>query len=201
MKRTDVPMNEVAPFVRPTLASTIPKGHLSWSAGLFAFAATKKRAVLNHWRRHLIHETVPKRKISNEKIGSATFVFLSAVAVVACIGTAVSSLQTKSLKSDIAALRSEIAPIKGRLEKLEQLENKTEDFDRGQSQNRKNRHDEEINDRQAALHLSLEDVQLIKSYIKLASSVKMRACPSMSETQLKPQLFLFPYQSQRKFQA
>lgn len=105
----------------------------------------------------------------------AAFALLSLIAVVTCIGAAIALGQIKSLKSEIAALHRELLPLRERLGKLEQIENTKRDSNQQEeAQNRpdteRNRAGGEPRTEQAALNLSREEIQLIRDYIKPATS-------------------------------
>ncbi|WGR97448.1 hypothetical protein MTX26_23910 [Bradyrhizobium sp. ISRA443] len=98
--------------------------------------------------------------------------FLTLTSLVACIGAAIALGQMSSLKSDIATLRREQAPLRDRLAKLEQIESEKRDADQEAAQD-KAEADKAAPDAgtgQSALSLSREESQLVREYIKVAPS-------------------------------
>ena len=141
---------------------------------LFAFIATKKRFMVDFWRRHFAQSvSTPRTERLVRRVGGAAFAFLSLLVVVTCVGAAIALGQIKSLKSDIATLHRELLPLRERLGKLEQVEKTKRDLEQQEeAQNRsgveKNRPSGEIRIDQTALNLSREEIQLIRDYVKPA---------------------------------
>jgi hypothetical protein len=83
------------------------------------------------------------------------------------------------LKSDIAALRRELLPVRERIARLEQIEKAKREFD--QQEEAQNKPDtekhqpREVRSDQTALNLSREEIQLIRNYIKPAPSADTAA--------------------------
>jgi hypothetical protein len=156
------------------------RGRKSLKLGrLLAFIAEKKQSILGIGRRHFARKTSVAWKERNERlirsVGGAAFALLSLALVVACVVAAIAFGQIQSLKSDVAALRREVLPVKERITRLEQIEKAKRDLDQQEeAQNKsdaeKNKPGGEIRTDQAALNLSREEIQLIKDYIKLAPS-------------------------------
>ncbi len=140
----------------------------------FAFIATKKRFMVDFWRRHFAQGvSKPRTERLVRRVGGAAFAFLSLLVVVTCVGAAIALGQIKSLKSDIATLHRELLPLRERLGKLEQVEKTKRDLEQQEeAQNRsgveKNRPSGEIRIDQTALNLSREEIQLIRDYVKPA---------------------------------
>jgi hypothetical protein len=142
-------------------------------ASLLAFIAAKGKSVAGAWRR-LFLETA-----SNEKperfVGSAggvAFAIFSLILVIACVLAVIAFGQIQSLKSDVAALRREVLPVRERIARLEQIEKAKRELDQetqNKSDTEKNQPGEVRAD-QAALNLSREEIQLIRNYIKPAPS-------------------------------
>lgn len=107
-------------------------------------------------------------------IGGAAFFLLSFVTIVACLFAAIALGQIGLLKSDIAALRRELLPLKADLGKLELAEKARRDAEQNSvSKNlgsKESGSDEETSSSQATLILSGEEIQLIRDYIKPAPS-------------------------------
>ncbi|MCS3481150.1 hypothetical protein M2212_007996 [Bradyrhizobium elkanii] len=105
---------------------------------------------------------------------------LSLISVVACVAAAIALGQLSSLKSDIAALRREVAPLRERLARLEQVEVAKRDAAQQEDAQNKAEADKKLTDGagdQAALSLSREEIQLIREYIKAAPSAGAAVAP------------------------
>ncbi|WP_456814283.1 hypothetical protein [Bradyrhizobium sp. USDA 4529] len=105
---------------------------------------------------------------------------LSLISVVACVAAAIALGQLSSLKSDIAALRREIAPLRERLTRLEQVEVAKREAAQQQDAQDKAEAEKKLPDgagEQAALNLSREEIQLIREYIKAAPSAGAAVAP------------------------
>ncbi|MCP1756904.1 hypothetical protein [Bradyrhizobium elkanii] len=105
---------------------------------------------------------------------------LSLISVVACVAAAIALGQLSSLKSDIAALRREVAPLRERLARLEQVEVAKRDAAQQEDAQNKAEADKKLPDgagEQAALSLSREEIQLIREYIKAAPSAGAAVAP------------------------
>ncbi|UFX42815.1 hypothetical protein HAP47_0026760 [Bradyrhizobium sp. 41S5] len=96
---------------------------------------------------------------------------LSLISVVACVAAAIALGQISSLKSDNAALRRELVPLRDRLARLEQDAAKREAAQQeAQDKAEADKKAADAGSEQAALNLSREEIQLIKEYIKAAPS-------------------------------
>ncbi|TKV80531.1 hypothetical protein FDV58_17500 [Bradyrhizobium elkanii] len=105
---------------------------------------------------------------------------LSLISVVACVAAAIALGQLSSLKSDIAALRREVAPLRERLARLELAEAAKREAAQQQDAQDKAEAEKKLPDgagEQAALSLSREEIQLIREYIKAAPSAGAAAAP------------------------
>ncbi|MCA6104671.1 hypothetical protein [Bradyrhizobium australafricanum] len=105
---------------------------------------------------------------------------LSLISVVACVAAAIALGQLSSLKSDMAALRREIAPLRERLARLEQVEVARREAAQQQDAQDKAEAEKKLPDgagEQAALSLSREEIQLIREYIKAAPSAGAAVAP------------------------
>ncbi|WP_375048868.1 hypothetical protein [Bradyrhizobium sp. 8-10B] len=105
---------------------------------------------------------------------------LSLISVVACVAAAIALGQLTSLKSDIAGLRREIAPLRERLARLEQVEVAKREAAQQEDAQNKAEADKKLTDsagEQAALSLSREEIQLIREYIKAAPSAGAAVAP------------------------
>ncbi|WLA79952.1 hypothetical protein [Bradyrhizobium elkanii] len=105
---------------------------------------------------------------------------LSLISVVACVAAAIALGQLSSLKSDIAALRRELAPLRDRLARLEQAEVAKRDAAQQEDAQNKAEAEKKLTDgagEQAALALSREETQLIREYIKAAPSAGAAVAP------------------------
>jgi hypothetical protein len=146
-------------------------------ASLAAVIAAKQKSIFDIGRRYLAQRAWHASNGKNERLvrnaGGAAFAVLSLVLVIACVVAAIAFGQIQSLKSDVAALRRELLPVKERVAKLEQIEKEKRDLDEPEeTQNRgdaeKNKPGGEIRPAQSALNLSREEIQLIRDYIKPA---------------------------------
>ncbi|TWC07565.1 hypothetical protein FBZ93_101858 [Bradyrhizobium macuxiense] len=96
---------------------------------------------------------------------------LSLISVVACVAAAIALGQISTLKSDNAALRRELVPLRDRLAKLEQDAAKREAAEQNAAQDKAEAEKAaDAASEQAALNLSREEIQLIREYIKAAPS-------------------------------
>jgi len=144
-------------------------------ASLLAFIAAKGKSVAGAWRRPFLETASnekPERFVGSA--GGAAFAIFSLILVIACVLAAIAFGQIQSLKSDLAALRRELLPVRERIARLEQIEKSKREFD--QQEETQNKSDTEKNPPgevradQAALNLSREEIQLIRNYIKPAPS-------------------------------
>ncbi|WP_375764363.1 hypothetical protein ACE10X_17200 [Bradyrhizobium sp. Pha-3] len=105
---------------------------------------------------------------------------LSLISVVACVAAAIALGQLSSLKSDIAVLRRELAPLRERLARLEQVEVAKRDAAQQEDAQNKAEAEKRLADgagEQAGLSLSREEIQLIREYIKAAPSAGAAVAP------------------------
>jgi hypothetical protein len=141
-------------------------------ASLAAVIAAKQQSIFDIARRYLAQRAWHASNGKNERLvrnkGGAAFAVLSLVLVIACVVAAIAFGQIQSLKSDVAALRRELLPVKERVTKLEQIEKEKRDLDEPEADAEKNRLGGEIHPAQSALNLSREEIQLIRDYIKPA---------------------------------
>jgi hypothetical protein len=147
-------------------------------ASLATFIAAKKRSILEIGRSYFAQQTsLSNRRIDHpgRRAGGAAFALLSLAFVVACVIAAIAFGQIQSLKSDLAALRRELLPVRERVAKLEQAEKAKRDLDESEeTQNKagaeKNKAGGETrSDQTTALNFSREEIQLIREYIKPAT--------------------------------
>ncbi|WP_050628919.1 hypothetical protein [Bradyrhizobium viridifuturi] len=103
---------------------------------------------------------------------------LSLISVVACVAAAIALGQISSLKSDNAALRRELVPLRDRLARLEQDAAKREAAEQDAAQDKADAEKAaDAANEQAALNLSREEIQLVREYIKAAPSIGAGAPP------------------------
>ncbi|WP_083632735.1 hypothetical protein [Bradyrhizobium sp. NAS96.2] len=97
---------------------------------------------------------------------------LSLISVVACVAAAIALGQISTLKSDNAALRRELVPLRERLARLEQEAAKREAAEQDEARDKAEAEKKTADaaSEQAALNLSREEIQLIREYIKAAPS-------------------------------
>jgi len=167
---------EAPAFLQRSFGSRTNAPHRSSaSSDRFAFISQKWRSVLDAWRRHSSqNDSTPRTERPIGLIGGAAFFFLSFVTLVACLFAAIALGQIGLLKSDIAALRRELLPLKADLGRLELAEKVRRDAEQNSvSKNigsKESGSDEETNNAPARLILSGEEIQLIRDYIKPAPS-------------------------------
>jgi hypothetical protein len=129
-------------------------------------------------RRRRVAGDVPDRNAGG-RVGMTGLALasLGAISVIACIGAVIAFGQISSLKSDIAALRREQAPLRERLAKLEQSGNARREAAQQEEAQARAEADRKASDGAAeqALSLSREEVQLIREYIKAAPSAGVAA--------------------------
>jgi hypothetical protein len=141
----------------------------------FAFITQKRQSALNVWRHHFWQDTsVPRIEQSNGQTSGAAFALLSLITVLACLGAVIAFVQIRSLRSDIAALRRELLPLKtglGQLELVEQARKASEENAPSQNAGLKQAGpDNAPSNVEATLNLSADEIQLIRDYIKPAPS-------------------------------
>jgi hypothetical protein len=151
---------------------------------LFDFLRSKKQSILDIARHYAQNRSAVPGK--NERLTrgreGAAFALLSLLLVIACVVTAIAFGQIQSLKSDIAALRRELLPVKDRVAKLEQSEKAKRDAEQeeetqSKSEIDKNKTGNDARANQTGLNLSREEIQLIRDYIKPAPSSGPAAPP------------------------
>ncbi|MCA6120747.1 hypothetical protein J6500_02345 [Bradyrhizobium sp. WSM 1704] len=142
-------------------------------AALAGLLGTEAPGFTRIWRRRSARN-VPARKLEGGAGTSRLAVAgLSVISVIAGLAAAVAIGQISSLRSDIAALRREQAPLRERLAKLEQAESarrEAAEKEEAQARAEAERKASESASEQSALNLSREEVQLVREYIKAAPS-------------------------------
>jgi len=134
---------------------------------------TKARSLLALVRRNLSQDEFDASIERSVREGpGAVLALISLIAIVACVGAAVALTQIRSLKSEIAALHRELAPLKERVAQLDQAENARRQAEQQQDAKDKSaiERSNRIAETQAALNLSSEEIQLVKVYIRPAPS-------------------------------
>jgi hypothetical protein len=185
------PASKIGAFDPPasTNSKSRQRGRKSFElASLIAVIAAKQRSIFDIGRRYFAQQASRASNAGNERsirtLGGAAFAFLSLVFVIACIVAAIAFGQIQSLKSDVAALRRELLPVKERVTRLEQAEKEKRDLDQQEeAQNKsaaeKNNAGGENRTNQAGLNLSREEIQLIRDYIK-AAPIPGAAAPAIN---------------------
>ena len=150
-----------------------PGRHDSRLSALTGLLGSEMPGLARMWRRRPARN-VPDRKTEGRTgMTRLALAGLSLISVIACGAAAVAIGQISSLKSDIAALRREQAPLKERLAKLEQAESarrETAQQEAAQARAEAERKASESASDQSALNLSREEIQLVREYIKAAPS-------------------------------
>ena len=123
-------------------------------------------------RRRRSEAEVPDRKTANGVgMPGLAVACLSLISVVACVAAAIALGQISSLKSDNAALRRELVPLRDRLVRLEQDAAKREAAQQeAQDKLEADKKALDAGSEHTALNLSREEIQLIREYIKAAPS-------------------------------
>ena len=177
------PASNIGAFDLPQSANSKSRerGRKSFElTSLIAFIAAKQQSIFDMGRRYFAQQTSRASNGGNERsvrgVGGAAFALLSLVAIIACIVAAIAFGQIQSLKSEVAALRRELLPVKERVARIEQAEKEKRDLDQQEeAQNRtdveKNTSAGKIRSDQPGLNLSREEIQLIKDYVKPAPIV------------------------------
>jgi hypothetical protein len=172
------PASKIGAFDPPASANSKSRqrGRKSFElASLIALVAAKQQSIFDIGRRYFAQRTPQASSGKNERLvrsaGGAAFAVLSLVFVIACVVAAIAFGQIQSLKSDVAALRRELLPVKERVTRLEQAEKEKRDLDQQEeaqikSAAEKNNTGGENRTNQAGLNLSREEIQLIRDYIK-----------------------------------
>lgn len=129
-------------------------------------ARRRRRSAANAWEQ----ESAP----AFGRMNGLALACLSLIAVVACVTAAIALGQISSLKSDIAALRREQAPLTERLARLEQAESARREAEQQEDAQDKseagNKKAPDSGAEQKALTLSRDEIELIREYIKAAPS-------------------------------
>ncbi|WP_050386262.1 hypothetical protein [Bradyrhizobium pachyrhizi] len=149
-------------------------------SGLVSFLGTIKPKFATARRRRSAEDVPDRRADRRGGLTGLAVACLSLISVVACVAAAIALGQLSSLKSDIAALRREIAPLRERLTRLEQVEVAKRDAAQQEDAQNKAEAEKKLPDgagEQAALSLSREEIQLIREYIKAAPSAGAAVAP------------------------
>ena len=140
---------------------------------MFTSVIAKARSLLDQIR------PSPSQDISDARVErrgregpGAVLALISLIVIVAGVGAAVALTQIRSLKSEIAALHRELAPLKERVAQLDQAEKARRQAEQQQDAKDKSaiERSSRIGETQAALNLSSEEIQLVKVYIRPAPS-------------------------------
>ncbi|MGY3539378.1 hypothetical protein ACVIIY_003598 [Bradyrhizobium sp. USDA 4515] len=149
-------------------------------SGLVSLLGTIKPKFAAARRRRPAEDVGDRRADRRGGLTGLAVACLSLISVVACVAAAIALGQLSSLKSDITALRREIAPLRERLTRLEQVEVARRDAAQQQDAQDRAEAEKKLADgagEQAALSLSREEIQLIREYIKAAPSAGAAVAP------------------------
>ncbi len=149
-------------------------------SGLVSLLGTIKPKFAAARRRRPAEDVGDRRADRRGGLTGLAVACLSLISVVACVAAAIALGQLSSLKSDIAALRREIAPLRERLARFEQAEVARREAAQQQDAQDKVEAEKKLPDgagEQAALNLSREEIQLIREYIKAAPSAGTAVAP------------------------
>ncbi|MCS3448368.1 MULTISPECIES: hypothetical protein [Bradyrhizobium] len=149
-------------------------------SGLVSLLGTIKPKFAAARRRRSAEDVRDRRADRRGGLTGLAVACLSLISVVACVAAAIALGQLSSLKSDIAVLRREIAPLRERLARLEQVEVAKRDAAQQEDAQNKAEAEKKLTDgagEQAALSLSREEIQLIREYIKAAPSAGAAVAP------------------------
>ena len=141
---------------------------------LFASVITKARSLLALLRRTLSQDISDARMERPARGGpGAALALISLIVIVAGVGAAIALTQIRSLRSEIAAIHRELAPLKERVAQLDQAEKARRQAEQQQDAKDKSaiERSNRIGETQAALNLSSEEIQLVKVYIRPAPSI------------------------------
>lgn len=150
-------------------ATNRPAARLSGAVNLLRTGIAK----LSGTRRRRSADDVLDRSAENRGgLTGLAVACLSLISVVACVAAAIALGQATSLKSDIATLHREFAPLRERLARLEQDAAKRDatQQDNAQEKAAAEKKAADVGSEQAALNLSREEAQLVREYIKAAPS-------------------------------
>src|SRR5436190_8927891 len=157
------PSYDAPSFLRRGFGYKPEKRNIESSRGFFA---SKIKSIPHLWRRHVAQDVArPKTERASERMSGVAFLFLTVLALVACVGAVFAFAQINSLKSEIALLHRELLPLKERIAKFEQTERRRES-DQQEAQNKSER--DKAREAQPALNLSREEIQLVREFIKPA---------------------------------
>ena len=166
----DVALCQAPTYLQRSFGSKLPQAYFA-KLRMFNSAVSKARSLLGWMRSEYspdIHHAVIGR--AGEAF-RAILALTSPIAIVACVGAAIALTQIRSLKSEVAGLQREFAPLKDRIAELEQAKKA-----RRESEQQQSAKDEPVVDKarsaetQAAWELSAEEAQLVRDYIKPAPS-------------------------------
>jgi cell division protein FtsB len=132
---------------------------------------TKERSLLALLRRGLsqnISDVSIERPVREGT--SAVLALISLIVIVAGVGAAVALTQIRSLKSEVAALHREFAPLKERVAQLDHAEKARRQAEQQQDAKDKSAIERSNRIGEGALNLSSEEIQLVKVYIRPAPS-------------------------------
>ncbi|QOZ35160.1 hypothetical protein [Bradyrhizobium sp. CCBAU 53421] len=122
-------------------------------------------------RRRTKREAPDRKAVTGVGVTGLAIACLSLISIVACVAAAIALGQITSLKSDNAALRRELVPLRDRLTRLEQEAAKREAAQQeAQDKLEADKRASDAGSQQTALNLSREEIQLIREYIKAAPS-------------------------------
>src|SRR3954447_3947859 len=137
------------------------------ASSILRLFAGKLKSIPKLWRGHVARDELSQRaERVREKRAGAAFAFLTALALVACVGAAIAFGEIKSLKSDVALLQRELLPLKERIAKFEQAERIRRESDQQEAQSKSER--DKAREPQPALNLSRDEIQLVREFIKPA---------------------------------
>ncbi|MGY4406857.1 hypothetical protein ACVIYL_007660 [Bradyrhizobium sp. USDA 3315] len=149
-------------------------------SGLVSLLGTIKPKFAAARQRRSVEDVGDRRADRRGGLTGLAVACLSLISVVACVAAAIALGQLSSLKSDMAALRREIAPLRERLARLEQAEVARREAAQQQDAQDRAEAEKKLPDgagEQAALNLSREEIQLIREYIKAAPSAGAAVAP------------------------
>ena len=122
-------------------------------------------------RRRTKREGPDRNTVNGVGVTGLAVACLSLISIVACVAAAIALGQITSLKSDNAALRRELVPLRDRLTRIEQEAAKREAAQQeAQDKLEADKKASDAGSEQTALNLSRDEIQLIREYIKAAPS-------------------------------
>lgn len=138
---------------------------------MFTSVITKARSLLDRIR------STPSQDISDagdvrrgRDATGAVLALISLLVIVACVGAAIALTQIRSLKSEVAVLHRELAPLKERVAQLDQAEKARRQAEQDAKDKLAIERSNRLGEAQAALNLSSDEIQLVKVYIRPAPS-------------------------------